>query len=675
MAGLNPSQQEAVATLRGPMLVLAGAGSGKTRVVTFRIANLIKHGTRPERILAVTFTNKAAAEVHERLSKLLGKRNQRPQISTFHSHCVRVLRRHARKLGYPKRFAIYDRGDQESLARTVLRDIKVASESLRPGDLIFQISQWKTHGVRPPDAARLARDDKQHLASMGYRRYQKALANAGAVDFDDLLLLSEELFDKFPDARRAEAALFDHLLVDEYQDTSGTQYRIIKALAAEHRNLCVVGDDDQSIYGWRGAEVEHILRFGKDWPDAKVIRLEWNYRSTAAILDFANKLIGFNRHRHDKELKSARAGGERPRIEQYESETVEAQATVADIRRRIEGERLEPRDFAILFRTNEQPRAFETELRKAKIPYVILGSQSFFDKKEVKDVLAYLKAIVYPRDEVSLLRIVNNPPRGIGEKSVELILKEAVKSGTPVWNVLCGDTKPRPLVRVTAGQAPRLDDGASVLALPAAARTAIARFVELIRRYHDAALHERPLVDLVRRLIAEVGYQAEIKRLYADPQEQESRWQSVEEVVNALAAYERSAKQPNLGDFIDEVALGQQDMGDDKDKQLARNAVALMTLHSAKGLEFPNVYMVGLEEGILPHHRSGDDVDEERRLCYVGITRAQERLTLSLSLTRMKWGKPRDTIPSRFLYEIMGQAEKAPGAKRRVPQVRGAGVP
>jgi DNA helicase-2/ATP-dependent DNA helicase PcrA len=659
MAGLNPAQQEAVATLAGPMLVLAGAGSGKTRVVTFRIANLIKHGTCAERILAVTFTNKAAAEMHERLSKLLGKQKERPQISTFHSHCVRVLRRHARKLGYPERFAIYDRGDQESLARTVLRDIKVGSESLRPGDLIFQIGQWKTHGVRPPEAARAARDDKQHLASMGYRRYQRALQNAGAVDFDDLLLCTEELFANFPDARQAEAALFDHLLVDEYQDTSGTQYRIIKALAAEHRNLCVVGDDDQSIYGWRGAEVEHILRFGKDWPDARVIRLEWNYRSTAAILDFANRLIGFNTHRHDKELKAARAGGERPRIEQYESETVEAQATVADIRRRIESDQLEPRDFAILFRTNEQPRAFETELRKAKIPYMILGSQSFFDKKEVKDVLAYLKAVLHPRDEVSLLRIINNPPRGIGEKSVESILKDAVGRGVPVWSALTE----------------------SSIALPSPARAAVGRFVELIRCYHDqlrsvgGPVNRRDhaasasLVDLVRRLIAEIGYQNEIKRLYLDPQEQESRWQSVEEVVNALAAYEQAAKQPMLGDFLDEVALGQQDMGDDKEKQLARNAVALMTLHSAKGLEFPHVYMVGLEEGILPHHRSlkadSDDVAEERRLCYVGITRAQERLTLSLSLTRMKWGKPRDSIPSRFLYEIMGQTEKAPGAKRR----------
>src|SRR5262245_12800021 len=436
MAGLNPSQQEAVNTLAGPMLVLAGAGSGKTRVVTFRIANLIKHRTRAGRILAVTFTNKAAAEMQERIGGLLGKLKERPQISTFHSHCVRVLRRHARKLGYPERFAIYDRGDQESLARGVLREIRVGSEALRPADLLFLISRWKTHALPPAEASKAAQSDKEHLAAMGYRRYQKSLQNAGAMDFDDLLLLTEELFAKHPAARQEEAALFDHVLVDEYQDTSGVQYRIIKALAAEHRNLCVVGDDDQSIYGWRGAEVQHILPFGKDWPDAKVIRLDWNYRSTAAILEIANRLIHFNQVRHDKTLKAARAGGEPPRILQFNTETDEAEGTVADIRRRIETDHLQPKDFAILFRTNEQPRAFETELRKAKIPYVILGSQSFFDRKEVKDILAYLRVIDRPQDEVSLLRIINNPPRGIGEKTVETLLKEAVGRGQPVWEVM-----------------------------------------------------------------------------------------------------------------------------------------------------------------------------------------------------------------------------------------------
>jgi DNA helicase-2/ATP-dependent DNA helicase PcrA len=635
---LNPPQQEAVQTLAGPMLVLAGAGSGKTRVVTFRIANLIKHRTPPERILAVTFTNKAATEMQERISGLLGKLKERPQISTFHAHCVRVLRRHARQLGYPERFAIYDRGDQESLARSVLREIRVPSELMRPGDLLYQISRWKTVSIRPADAAKEARSDKEHLAAMGYRRYQKSLQSAGAVDFDDLLLLTEELFEKQADVRRQEAALFDHLLVDEYQDTNGSQYRIIKHLAAEHRNLCVVGDDDQSIYGWRGAEVQHILRFGRDWPDAKVIRLEFNYRSTAAILEIANRLIAFNKTRHDKVLRAARIGGEPPRILQFNSETDEAHETVADIRRRIETDKLEPRDFAILFRTNEQPRAFETELRKAKVPYVILGSQSFFDRKEVKDILAYLRVIDSPRDEVSLLRIINNPPRGIGQKTVESLLKEAVSRGTPIWEVM---------------SVPTVDS--------------IARFTALIQRYHGELRTTKSLVDLVHKLIAEIGYEAEIKRQYSDPNEQQARWAAVEEVVNALGAYEKGLKKPTLGGFIDEVTLGQQDLGDEKDKQLAKNAVALMTLHSAKGLEFPHVYMVGMEEGILPHHRSlkaeSDDVEEERRLCYVGVTRAQERLTLSLSLTRLKWGKPRDTIPSRFLYEIMGQAEKPSAAR------------
>jgi DNA helicase-2/ATP-dependent DNA helicase PcrA len=666
MADLNLPQQEAVATLSGPMLVLAGAGSGKTRVVTFRIANLIRHKTRPDRILAVTFTNKAAAEMQERISGLLGKQKERPQISTFHAHCVRVLRRHARKLGYPERFAIYDRGDQESLARSVLREIRVPGELLRPGDLLYQISRWKTASLRPANAGKEAKSDKEHLAAMGYRRYQKSLQTAGAVDFDDLLLLTEELFQKHAAVRREEAALFDHLLVDEYQDTNGSQYRIIKGLAAEHRNLCVVGDDDQSIYGWRGADVQHILRFSRDWPDAKVIRLEFNYRSTAAILEIANRLIAYNKERHEKLLQAARAGGEPTRILQYNNETDEARETVADIRRRMEADRLEPRNVAILFRTNEQPRAFETELRKAKIPYVILGSQSFFDRKEVKDILAYLRVIDSPRDEVSLLRIINNPPRGIGQKTVEGLLKEAVSAGVSVWDVMSGQStasgrrQPPGTVAATFDQDDR-DAHAS------RSPESIARFAALVQRYHHELRTAKSLVDLVRRLITEIGYEAELNRLYSDPNEQQARWAAVEEVVNALGAYEKGAKKPTLGGFIDEVALGQQDMGDEKEKQLAKNAVALMTLHSAKGLEFPHVYMVGMEEGILPHHRSlaidSGDVEEERRLCYVGVTRAQDRLTLSLSLTRLKWGKPRDTIPSRFLYEISGQAERAPSSR------------
>jgi DNA helicase-2/ATP-dependent DNA helicase PcrA len=654
-AGLNPAQQDAVETLRGPLLVLAGAGSGKTRVVTFRVANLIRHGTKPSRILAVTFTNKAAAEMQQRIGSLLGKQSDKPQISTFHSHCVRVLRRHIKRLGYPEKFAIYDRGDQESIARTVLREIRVPGELLRPGDLLFQISHWKTHALRPADASQLARTDKEHLAAMGYRRYQKALRHAGAVDFDDLLLCTEELFRRFPEVRKEEAGLFDHLLVDEYQDTNGTQYHIVKALASDHRNLCVVGDDDQSIYGWRGAEVKHILQFNRDWPEAKVVRLEWNYRSTEAILDAANRLIVFNKHRHDKILRAARAGGEKPRILQFNNETDEAREVVADLRRRIEHDKLEPKDFSILFRTNEQPRAFETELRKAKLPYIILGSQSFFDRKEVKDILAYLRVLDAPQDEVSVLRIINTPPRGIGGKAIETLIKSAVEAGKPIWDVMHGSASSNPAVH---------------------------KFVDLIECFRRGLAAHKPLAETAQRLIGEIGYEAEIKRQYPDPNEQQSRWAAVEEVVNALAAFEKTQKKPTLGGFLDEVTLGEREFGDDKEKQLARNAIALMTLHSAKGLEFPHVYMVGMEEGILPHHRTlkaegGDDVDEERRLCYVGITRAQERLTLSLSLTRMKWGKPRDTQPSRFLYEIIGQADnpqagKGPPAGRAPLRARNA---
>ncbi len=654
MASLNPAQQEAVNTLSGPLLVLAGAGSGKTRVVTVRIANLIRNRIAPERILAVTFTNKAASEMQQRVREQLGgKLKGQPQVSTFHSHCVKVLRRHITHLGYPAKFAIYDRGDQESLARTALREIRVPGELMRPGDLLAAIGNWKTHAVRPAAAAAQAGSDKEHLAAMAYRRYQKALKNCGAVDFDDLLLLTEELFEKFPDLRREEAGRFDHLLVDEYQDTNASQYRIVKALAAGHRNLCVVGDDDQSIYGWRGAEVEHILRFARDWPGARVVRLETNYRCTAEILRLANTLIAFNKNRHDKTLVAARPGGERPRILQFKDETEEAKEVVADIARQIQKPGVEPRDLAILFRTNEQPRAFETELRRMKIPYTLIGGMSFFDRKEVRDVLAYLKAIDSPQDEVSLLRIINTPPRGLGPKAVEAVLSHAVKQGQPVWSTL----------------SKQLHE----LSLPPAASKGAQALVALIDEYRGR-MEKGPLADVARDLVNRVKYHDEIVRLYNEPDDQQARWASVEEVINALAAYERGAKSPSLTEFLDDVALDGRGFDNDKEKQLRANAVVLMTLHSAKGLEFPQVYLVGLEEGILPHRRSeamGEDaIAEERRLGYVGITRAQERLTLTFAKTRLKWGKPRETIPSRFLYEIMGQADNPHLKKGRNPMPR-----
>lgn len=650
-ASLNAAQQRAVSTLSGPLLVLAGAGTGKTRVVTYRIARLIDHGVAPDRILAVTFTNKAAAEMQQRVAGLLGKRRPtRPQVSTFHAHCVRILRRHIRCLGFPASFTIFDRGDQESTARSVLRELRLGETALRPGDLLHLISRWKSHGLRPDQAASAAETDKQHLAAAGYRRYQQALKNAGAVDFDDLLLYTQELFARHPEVLDEEAGRFDHVLVDEYQDTNDSQYQIVRVLAAGHRNLCVVGDDDQSIYAWRGANVEHILRFTRDWPDATVVRLESNYRSTAVILEHANRLIRFNASRHEKTLRADRPGGEKPRILQCRTETEEAQTVVQDIVRRCRQPGAALGDIAILFRTNDQPRVFEAELRREKLPYVLVGGTSFFDRKEVRDVLAYLQVIVRPQADPSLLRVLNTPPRGIGTKTVQSFLQLSVQQHRHVWDLL--SQAPLPLT---------LSDRAAA---------AVRDFVALVTHFQrQVTTPSVPLADLVRQLVQAVGYEAEIQRLYDDPQQQQARWHSVQDVVNALADYEAQAAAPTLREFLDDATLAGREFESSKEDQLRRHAVALMTLHSAKGLEFPYVYMVGMEEGLLPHHRHTQEderaLDEERRLCYVGVTRAQEAITFSLALTRRKWGKPRTTIPSRFLYELTGQSERFANARRR----------
>ncbi len=648
MNNLNPSQRDAVKTLKGPLLVLAGAGTGKTRVVTFRIAELIRHRIRPERILAVTFTNKAAGEMRDRAMAILSKQiDRRPEISTFHSLCVKILRRHIRHLGYPAQFAIYDRGDQDGVARSVLREISGSEGILKPGDLLYFVSRWKNSCVRPEQAANVAETDKEHVAAIAYRRYQNALKAAGAVDFDDLLLCVEELFARFAKVRQTEADRFDHLLVDEYQDTNGSQYRIVKALACGHRNLCVVGDDDQSIYGWRGAEVAHILQFKRDWPEAKVVRLETNYRSTHEILAWANRLIAFNKLRHGKVLHATKSG-EPPRILQLDDEELEAKTVVGDISRRIREKIRRARDFAILCRTNEQPRAFEMELRREKVPYVLIGGMSFYDRKEIRDVLAYLKLLASPTDEVSLLRIINTPARGIGHSTVKRLMDAAMQQGKPLWEIF-----------------PGLENTAII---PPAAVQSVVKFRGLIERYRqlagvepDSAAKKPALVAMLKKLLTEVNYKAEIVRMYSAVEDQQSREASLEELVNAMGSYCQRTAKPTLTGFLQDIALTGNEEDRDKESKLERDAVALMTLHAAKGLEFPEVYMVGMEEGLLPHHRSvaaeGEAIDEERRLCYVGVTRARERLTLTLALGRNKWGKSRPTVPSRFLYEITGRAE------------------
>lgn len=654
------------------MLVLAGAGTGKTRVVTFRIANLIRHGTRPDRILAVTFTNKAAGEMQERVGELIGVRKKtkgrpikkrvrgneppKPMISTFHSQCVQILRRHAKALGFPAKFSIYDRSDQESLARSILRELRLPGTALKPSDMLNIIGSWKNASVQPDRAAMIAGTDKEHFAAAGYRRYQAGLAARGAMDFDDLLLHTETLFDEHASIRDEEAARYDHVLVDEYQDTNGSQYRITKHLALRHRNLCVVGDDDQSIYAWRGADVTHILSFAEDWPDAKVVCLEDNYRSTGEILAMANRLIAFNSERHDKKLIASRPDGPRPRIEQHKDEITESQSVVGEIKKLIEREHVQPRDIAILFRTNEQPRLFETELRKAKIPYVMLGSQSFFDRREVRDLLAFLKWIDQPDDEVSLLRIINTPARGLSNKTVQLLVQRAVERGVSVWKVM--------------------QDNAAINDLTPAARRGIEQLSSLANDVRARGENDS-LTDAMTTLLERSAYADEVARLYDQPEERDARMSSIGELTNAIGAYEDGArgKKADWSGFLADIALSGREMGNEKDKLAAQNAVWLLTMHAAKGLEFPVVYMVGMEDGILPHSRSvksGEEADiaEERRLCYVGITRAQENLTMSMALTRRKWGKPRPTTPSRFLYEITGKADNPNQYRKRKPGTR-----
>jgi ATP-dependent DNA helicase UvrD/PcrA len=635
---LNPAQRDAVTTLSGPLLVLAGAGTGKTRVITYRMVELIRSGIAPDRILSVTFTNKAAREMLERTRNLLGKRvKKKPLISTFHSLCVRILRQDISALGYPLKFGIYDRGDQESAARTALRNIRVDDSTLRPGDLLSIISGWKSLGITPDFAADHVDNDKEFLAAVAYRKYQGILRSSGAVDFDDLLLLTGKLFDDYPEILEKHQNRFDHVQIDEYQDTNGIQFKLISALVEKHQCICVVGDDDQSIYGWRGAEVEHILNFDRYFPGSKTVRLQDNYRCTENILHLANKLVRHNKGRHEKTLIAHKENNDTVIFREYPDELGEAESTVREIKYYSEELDIPLGNFAILFRTNEQPRIFETELRRQQIPYTLVGGQSFFDRKEIRDILSYLKALEFPQDELSLLRIINTPARGIGNSTVEKILKRAVRDGTSFWNII-----------------PVLENEGE---LPKKAIFSLNQFHSLMKKYRTL-LENNPqqMPAIATKLLEEINYESEIKKQYKDQQQQMARQGMIEQFIETIKEYVEQSSNPSIQDFLEEATLMDRDTESDKDDKTSGNSVKLMTLHSAKGLEFPNVYLVGLEEGILPHKRSIDgtdaEIDEERRLAYVGITRAMDRLSISRAATRKKWGKPRQTMPSRFLFEM-----------------------
>jgi DNA helicase-2/ATP-dependent DNA helicase PcrA len=638
LAQLNAAQRDAVSTLSGPLLVLAGAGTGKTRVITHRMVELIRSGIAANRILSVTFTNKASKEMLERTQELLGKRlKQQPIISTFHSYCVRVLRQEIEVLEYPRRFSIYDRGDQESVARKALRQVKVPDSSLKPGDLLRIVSKWKMNNVLPDQAVDYVENDLEFIAAAAYRKYQNHLRACGAVDFDDLLLLTNRLFVEHPDVLKRQQARFDHVQIDEYQDTNGSQFELIESLVRNHHNLCVVGDDDQSIYGWRGAEVTHILGFHNQFPGAKIVRLEENYRCTDEILDLANRLVKHNKGRHEKTLIAHKISQSPVRFREYEDEVVEAENVVGEVKFFINKKGENPQDICILFRTNEQPRVFESEFRRQEVRYVIMGSQSFFDKREIRDVLAYMKVLENPKDETSLLRIINVPARGIGDTSVEKILARAVRTGSSVWDAIPGALQANEISKKAAA--------------------AVAKFAALLSEFRQQMQRApKRLAGIVEDLLVAIDYNSEIRKQYKNEEMQAVREETIEQLIETLKTYVARADEPSLLGFLEESALDGRDDETDKEDMLKEKAVKLMTLHSAKGLEFPRVYMVGMEEGLLPHKRAMDEggsaIDEERRLCYVGITRAKDHLTLTRAQARKKWGKKRLTVPSRFLHEM-----------------------
>jgi DNA helicase II / ATP-dependent DNA helicase PcrA len=628
---LNQQQSLAVTTTKGPVLVLAGAGSGKTRVITARIAHLLEKRVAPEAVLAMTFTNKAAGEMTERVAKLVGKkRAARLTVGTFHSFCLRLLRQHCRRIGFPGGIRIADAADQLAACKSVLRELRIAEASIQPNVLQSRISLLKNQLVSPEEFLARPGGDLDELVGRGYQRYEEFLRRSRKMDFDDLLVQTVQLLTRCDDVRQELRDTFQYVMVDEYQDTNQPQYEIVNLIAGEHRNLCVVGDDDQSIYSWRGADPGKILNFERDYPEAVVARLEINYRSTQEILDAANRVIRNNITRHEKTLTAHAGRGELLQLAIHEDELAEATYVVREIQNLVKRGMNRLSDFAVLFRTAIQPRAFETELRAREVPYVLVGGMSFFDRKEVRDLLAYLRIIQNPKDEVSLLRIVNCPPRGVGKTTLDRVLAFATEEGITV-----------PEAFARADEIEKINPKA-------------VEVVQRLLKRLKALGKKKPGADLVpfiERVLEDFAYRSEVDRCYPDPQEAKRRWQAVAEFLNFAENHVRRRKKPGLGTFLNDLTLAETDTAEEPGK---RNAVTLMTLHSAKGLEFPRVFMVGLEEGILPHARSvaDDAVEEERRLMYVGITRARQGLTVSHTLERAKYGRRIKVHPSRFLFEM-----------------------
>ncbi|MEK0444990.1 MAG: hypothetical protein RLZZ399_311 [Verrucomicrobiota bacterium] len=626
---LNPEQEQAVRTTEGPLLILAGAGTGKTRVITARVGYLISQGVDPSNVLAVTFTNKAATEMRERLEGLIGKADaKKVTMSTFHALCVRILRSGIDRLGYKNNFSIYDEGDQTGLIKKIITRTAARDEKLDPQLAKNLISKAKNNGWREP-----APGEEQTLVAAVFSRYQAELKTLNAVDFDDLLLLAVQLLEEHEEVRRQWQKRFHYLMVDEFQDTNRLQLRLVSLLADERKNVAVVGDDDQSIYGWRGAEVTNILEFESHFPNPTVVKLEQNYRSTNAILQTANHLIQNNPRRRAKSLWSAFPGGDKIRILAMPDDRQEAQFVAEEIHRRQVTENAQWEDFAVLFRMNAQSRLLEQQLRGFKIPYRVIGGKSFFDRREVKDLLAYASCVLNTEDDVSLLRIVNTPARGMGPSIVEGAIEWSTKARCSVWKAL--------------------QDPSFQAALTTRGRAAVAAFTELVDSYETKL--NQPLADqpaLLRELVEEVGYLEDLRRTCKTPEEGLSRETNVRELLTSFEEYGARSNE-GLRGFLDEMMLRQERQDEDEDKSKG-SGVTLITLHAAKGLEFKNVYLLGLEEGVLPHDRSKVEgtVDEERRLLYVGITRAMRTLAMTWCQQRIKYGSPSPCVVSSFLREL-----------------------
>ena len=714
LSPLNPQQRLAVETIEGPVLILAGAGTGKTRVITYRIARMIEKGIAPGSILGVTFTNKAAREMQERVNQLVPKvrrgergiRNEehvtpdeppsgttphatRPTLCTFHSLCVRILRQHIEKLGYKSNFVIYDESEQLGVIKKILSHISAKGEKTDPAAILALLSRYRNGGSQ---AAALGDPSVAAMAGHIRSRYETALRASNAVDFDDLILLVLRLFKEHPAALDACHAKFRYVMVDEYQDTNASQFELVRALTREHRNLCVVGDDDQSIYGWRGAEIANLLDMEKHFPAVTVIKLEENYRSTNTILTAANAVIKNNARRRGKQLWSAKGQGTKITLHTFENEEAEARTLVEEIEFLRRAQRIPWSQQAILFRTNLQARPLETALRQAGVRYHLVGGQSFFDRREVRDFLAYLKIFVNPDDDVSLLRIANVPARGLSDVTMERLLSASQEGKCSVFGAMKNPAvqsafpaKSRGSIETFVAFIERtraqLTDGS----LACTARTTMEAPTGSSRRSEEAKLHStqvhppphvggydagknRALQAWAQSFLAETGYLDELRRSEKEAEVAESRVRNLQDLLASMDGGDRESLPPieRLQVFLEEVTLDG-DREDEKDN--TGDAVTLITMHSCKGLEFPHVYIVGMEDGLLPHSRSmlEGTLDEERRLFYVAITRAMQYLTLSHCSARKKYGKPAPCHPSPFLKELPPELVEHADEKARQP--------